>query len=139
MSKFKQHLNESVTIGYTSYKISEVKEFIRFWKKLEKECGSFIKEITTQNRYRKVMLRGVFSGAPVVFTRKPRTNRTPNDMPPQWHSAYDKFFNNSFGWKARSEGLFCTGRESLADNYGNSVYIIFPTNNYKYIWSQKRP
>ena len=139
MSKFKNHLSENITIGYTQFKRKDIEDFIRFWTELEKKCNGFIKELTTNNKSRNMLLRGSNGAGPDFFTRNPRTDRKPSDMPDHWHKAFDAYFVREFGWKVRSEGLFCTGLESLARGYGDTTLMVFPINGYSYVWSPEIP
>jgi hypothetical protein len=57
-------------------------------------------------------------------------------MPDELHDYLDEQFKKKFGWKARSEGVFCVRSKQIAYNYGNP-YSVFPIGNYKYIYSNK--
>lgn len=50
------------------------------------------------------------------------------------HDKLDGLFYKKFGWKVRSEGVFCTGRKSETLMYG-ITYIIFPKGQFKFVWS----
>jgi len=65
-----------------------------------------------------------------------RTDRTPVDMPIEYHELLDEQFESEFGWKARSEGVFATHDFRQANAYG-MVYFFFPIGDFKYIWSPK--
>lgn len=69
-----------------------------------------------------------------IFTR--RKNRTPRDMDDGYHNLFNVKFQQKFGWKARSEGIFTTSNFKNAEGYGH-VYIFIPENNYSFIWSNK--
>ena len=45
----------------------------------------------------------------------------------------DKLFVEKFGWKPRSEGVFC-GTEGQALMYGN-LYSVWPLDAFKFVWS----
>jgi hypothetical protein len=64
----------------------------------------------------------------------PRKNRKPLDTPIAIHRELDKLFKKKFGWKARSEGVFVTGKRSSASEYGQP-YIVLPIGKFKYVWS----
>lgn len=70
------------------------------------------------------------------FFKTVRQNRKPKDMLPHIHKELDKRFNEKFGWKARSQSLFVTGKYNEARPYGN-VYIIIPVGDYKFAWSDE--
>jgi hypothetical protein len=64
----------------------------------------------------------------------PRKDRYPKDMRLSWHKYLDQLFLERTGWRARSQGIFATGNEVSAGYYG-TVYIIYPADGYKYLWS----
>lgn len=47
---------------------------------------------------------------------------------------FDVFFKEKFGWKARSEGIFCASDIMVSNDYG-IVSIFFPIGKYSYLWS----
>jgi len=61
------------------------------------------------------------------------------DMPDNIHKALDIMFNKYYGWKARSNSIFCTGLRSDASEYGERVYLIFPVGKYKYLYNPYIP
>jgi len=63
----------------------------------------------------------------------PRKNRKPLDTPKEIHKKLDELFKKEFGWKARSEGVFCSG-DAPSSVYGD-LYYIFPIDKFKYVWS----
>ena len=69
-----------------------------------------------------------------IFTR--RKNRIPRDMDDNYHDLFNVKFQQKFGWKARSEGIFTTSNFKNAEGYGH-VYIFIPENNYSFIWSNR--
>lgn len=76
------------------------------------------------------------SSKEIWFKRDIRTDRYPKDTPQYTHDFIDSVFYNNFGFRARSNSIFCTGKRREASNYGSAVYGIFPAgNNYKFIWS----
>jgi hypothetical protein len=81
-----------------------------------------------------------------VGTVTPRIDRKPTDTDSSTHWRLDKYFFKEFGWKARSEGMFCTPSLPRASSFararGNKlkdIYIVIPSTPYKYIWSPKVP
>jgi len=64
-----------------------------------------------------------------------RKNRKPRDTPKEVHDFLDKWFKSNFGWKARSEGVFCSTTPSNIEPFGKNVDLFFPCNGYKYVWS----
>ena len=70
------------------------------------------------------------------IVKVPRSDRKPKDMQPYLHEILNNVFEEIFGWKARSEGLFVTTQISIANSYGQP-YIIVPFDGFKFIWSAK--
>lgn len=64
-----------------------------------------------------------------------RTDRRPKDTPTEIHNWFDDFFKKKFGWKARSEGVFASSTPTGIETFGRNVYLMFPCNGYKYVWS----
>jgi hypothetical protein len=74
---------------------------------------------------------------PQIFERAVRKDRTPKDTVYKMQIWLDDAFEKKFGWRPRSQGLFATGNFDQAQGYQDNPYIIFPSNNYKFIWSEK--
>ncbi|KFZ25794.1 MAG: hypothetical protein KQ78_01999 [Candidatus Izimaplasma bacterium HR2] len=135
MSRLEKFIIENINVNGVSFKERDVEDFLEFWVDIEKNCKPFLKELKKNNPTQALLLRGEQQRGKFITTT-PRTDRRPKDTPYEWHVTFDEYFNNEFGWNARSEGLFCTGRYDTASGYGDSVYIIFPIGRYKYIWSE---
>lgn len=67
----------------------------------------------------------------------PRTDRRPRDMPEPIHDFLDQWFEEHFGFRYRSAGVFVTKNEQQAASYGTAVYFIFPTDPYKILYGSK--
>lgn len=50
------------------------------------------------------------------------------------HDASDEFFLKKFGWRARSQGVFGTGRRATAADYG-SPFVMLPLGPVEFAWS----
>jgi hypothetical protein len=70
----------------------------------------------------------------VIHKKKVRKDRKPKDMDIKTHKELNKLFHKKFGWKVRSEGLFCTGNINEAGGYGYE-FLVFPIGEFKYVWS----
>lgn len=68
---------------------------------------------------------------------KPRIDRKPKNTRPEIQKYLDNEFQKMYGWKPRTEGVFVTGNIGDANYYGEYLYIIFPLNGFKYLWSEK--
>lgn len=132
--KLRKFLSENIIVNGVTYSEREYDSFMTAWEQIKRECKPFLKELSTRNRNKLVLLRGASSNKRWE-KRSVRTDRYPKDMESQWHEAFDEVFDTEFDFKARSQGLFCTGKHSVAGGYGDNVYIIFPIGKYKYIWS----
>ena len=101
---------------------------------LEDECQPYLKECRKVDDF---LYRGSpKSNSEGIFKLKPRMDRRPMDTPRELHNYLDKLFKKKFGWEVRSEGVFVTGDDYQADNYG-IVYLFFPIGQFKYVWSPK--
>ncbi len=65
-----------------------------------------------------------------------RAYRSPSDSLIEIHEFADMWFQQHFGWRARSQGTFVTGRKTEAAAYGHP-HLIFPVGEFDYIWSPK--
>jgi hypothetical protein len=65
---------------------------------------------------------------------KPRSNRVSKDTPMQITKKLDERFAAKFRWAPRSQGVFVTGNDMTAADYGDP-YCFFPIGPYKFIWS----
>lgn len=133
MSKLEKYIKESVTVGTTTYTEKQVEDILKVWPKVAKECREFIRELKMRNNKDNLLYRG--SNRSKDFGRKKvRDDRQPKDMPSEAHEVLDDAFDNIYGWRARSAGLFCTGKISTAKSYG-TAQIVFPVGAYEYLYS----
>lgn len=111
---------------------------------LKKDCGDFIREAGGKMLWRGMRLTAenthgykLTSDENIDYwLRLTRKDRKPADTSPELHQELDTWFDDKFGFKARSQSMFCygTGGKSSADQYGN-VYMVFPFDGYKFVWS----
>lgn len=78
--------------------------------------------------------RGTKQRVKALEKRQARKNRRPKDTPQEVHEYFDALFKKKFGWSARSEGVFAATSPYPPEQFG-TVYIMYPCNGYKYIWS----
>lgn len=81
------------------------------------------------------LLRGCKS-KPNNFESVARKDRSPKNMPLPIHRVADEWFLEKFGYRFRSQALFCTSDEVVASLYGK-VYRLFPSNGFSFCWSPK--
>jgi hypothetical protein len=125
MSRLQQYINEEKTKDL-QYLINMVKS----------DCKPFLREMKKAGQF---LYRGYdnveYSTTEVVYYKKKvRSDRKPRDMYQNVHNKMDKLFDEKFGWKARSNGIFCTGDRTTALGYG-TAFMVFPIGNFKFIWS----
>ena len=104
------------------------------FKKIEKDCKPFLKELTKHSLVDDLLYSGRKKKFEGYFKGKVRKDRKPKDMPEEVHNWLDDWFEDKFGVRARSQSLFTIPKGSIAAGYG-TPYAIFPIGNYKIIWS----
>jgi len=97
---------------------------------IKDNCKEFIQESEG-----KVLFRGYNGGINYWQDKRVRDGRYAKDTPQEVSDAIDDEFDSSFGWRPRSEGLFCTGDANFAGGYG-TIYTVWFTDGYDYIWSE---
>lgn len=117
-----------------NYIVEQEKGFAHYIPKIQQECKPFLRDIKNaagtlfridkKNKYKPVWKK---------ITRK---NRKPLDTPKKYHKVVDKLFLEEFGWKARSEALFCWSK-FFSDDTAQKMWMVFPAGDYKYLWSEK--
>lgn len=105
---------------------------IKSLQKVQKECSEICDIYKKTKRF---LLRGSNNTYYGYQYLTPREDRRPKDMDSTVHKLLDDAFHKLYGWKPRSQGVFCTSDiMEVSNNYG-LPYIIFPVNGFKYIWS----
>jgi hypothetical protein len=131
-------------------------EPINLYKFLRKHCQPFLTECDIHDKAGlheiwddAILYRGIkTAGMPAIdfemsngdkklgIFKGTRKDRIPKDTHPELTKLVDDKFEEEFGWRPRTEGVFCfgqSGRRHAAD-YGD-VYRIFPMGEIKYVWS----
>lgn len=103
---------------------------------LRKNCMPYLKDVAKINSDVRFLWSGRNDDRD-IFKADVRTDRRPKDMQWEYHEAYDYAFELKFGFNARSNALFVTGRYNSANSYGRNVYMIFPIGKYRYVWSDE--
>ena len=101
-------------------------------KLLFKNCKEYLKDLNIKSAGR-VMYRGAYGDDMTKIV--PRKDRQPKDMDWEQSEALDDEFKRKFGWKPRSEGVFCSGDIQQAKGYGDGVFTVWPMGKYKLLWS----
>jgi len=121
--RLKQHINED----------SMLDRLVDALHAVINNCQPFLKELGTVNPP-----QFLYSGRKSLtgwFEKDVRIDRRPMDTFWMIHRDLDDTFHKKFGWKPRSNGLFCTGSLNDAESYG-TAYVIFPKGPFKIIWSR---
>jgi len=100
---------------------------------ITRDCKPFLKNVGSQPMYRGIKRRFI-SG---LTTEVPRNDRVPLDSNPLAHEDLDKWFQANYGFKPRSQGMFCTGNLGRAHRYGVACYV-FPIGEFKYVWFSEK-
>ena len=122
MSRFKEYITEG------NLTLEQAIEGIK------KDCKPFLKDIKgTLGTL--VRMQGGTSSNPFLL-KTIRKEREPLDTFEPIHEITDNWFNKEFGWKARSNVIFCWGKpfSNISDILTN-YYLVFPVGKYKYVWS----
>jgi hypothetical protein len=106
---------------------------------LKRDCKPYINAIKSCRGF---LYRGYSSTTslsnwgegPIYFRKTTRMDRKPKDMYPGTHDKLNKLFYKKFGWKPRSEGVFCTSDRGTTSGYGDT-FFLFPIGTFKYVWS----
>jgi hypothetical protein len=100
------------------------------------ECENFLNESVMLYRGMKLDIDDY-----QLFQR--RNNRRPKDTPEHIHLILDELFEEKFGWKARSSGIFVTPSMGDAKNYSGYIsnttqsdpYIFIPKGEYSILYN----
>ena len=129
--RLRQYIIES---NYGNYGVS----FEGVINELFKKSYPFIKELVREIKHFDVDHSFLLSGRDNredFFLKKVRQDRDPMDISQELQELIDDEFYKEFKIHPRSTSIFCTGRRSVATNYGNP-YMVFPVNKYTYLWSK---
>lgn len=143
MSRLQSYLNEGSIPEFEdiekwlidNHYESEIDNVMKHLKTIRKECSEIF------NLYSDLeipLLRGLsyhhddVSGMVKIY---PRTDRYPKTTNIQVHILLDNILNDKFGWRPRTEGVFCISNFKACAYYGRP-YIIFPKNGFKFIVSK---
>jgi hypothetical protein len=104
---------------------------------LERDCKPFLDEVKTNN------IGPIFRGTQLVnntgyykvdglYKRQVRQDREPRDTKEDISKLIDDCFEEKFGVRVRSKGVFTTKKK--IGTYG-TPYLFFPIGEYKYYWN----
>ena len=147
MITFKQFLDESVfkSPKHTNMADNELKDM------LQHDCEYFLDQSCNSG----FLVRGMKSMGRAKYKELPhprdpehtsvpywenytRQDRSPTDTSQKTHEMLDRWFDQAFGLRARSQALFCMGSSDrgvkATKQYGDT-FIIMPVGEFKYVWS----
>ena len=105
---------------------------------IRQNCQPYLKQnpsaIIRHTLYRGVKMRGP-KFADIIRKEVRLKNRKPSDMPLFLHKFINGYFKKEYGSSFRSS-MFAGGSLMSAQDYG-PAYVIFPIDNFKYLWSPK--
>lgn len=94
---------------------------------IKEKCQPFIKESGGRPLYRGY---GINSKSKEIAIRKDRKSRDTDFLV---HTLMDEYFDEKFGLRTRTQGMFTSGGKNQASVYGMPHYV-FPVGEFKYIW-----
>lgn len=152
--KFELKLDNLIQSGiYKDEKsIDLIKSFDDIKKILLRDCGEFINELKSSGD--NLLFRGIkkLRQGPVVedeksidglYVKTPRKRRYTLDIEPDVSDMFDDHFEQQFGIRLRSKGVFATKDSHEASGYseydntikGRKAFMFFPIGNYEYFWN----
>lgn len=130
--KLKQYITEGNKENLLKYNIElSYSDNNDIMEKILKDCGQWLKEAKGYPLYRGTNKTNDKGKA------IPRKDRKPLDTPKPIHDYLDEYFVDNFGWKARSEAIFCSNNYGVAEDYGSNVWAVYPADGYKYVYDPK--
>lgn len=103
-----------------------------YLEKIKRECSDIY---SLYQRTSKYFYRGMSEDREYFEKIVPRKDRKPKDINIEIHKYLDEQFYKIFGWRPRTEGVFCTSDIVSTETYSSHAHIIFPKDGFKYIWS----
>lgn len=101
---------------------------------IKRECSEFLRYNKVSIKSGGALFRGIVGSddtGNLMGPIEPRRNRWPMSTPRNRHNLMDDWFKNKFGFRYRSNGLFCFPNWDDANSYSRKVFFIFPANGYE--------
>ena len=105
---------------------------------IKRDCQPFLKEIrysVTDNYLLRGYMRGL-DNLDSINRMQVRKDRKPLHTNKFIHDEFDFYFEDRWGVRPRSEGVFATGDYAQASLYGRP-YLFFPIGEFQYFWSDE--
>ena len=130
---------------FKQFLLSEATDHNELKELLEHFCAPFIRESKSRGLLKRGMkfsreneksVADPFDDNDRIYywERAVRQDRKPKDLTAGLHLKIDQWFNEKFGFKARSQTVFCVGERGNVAEYGD-LYYIFPMGEFQYVWS----
>ncbi|CAG7579953.1 MAG: hypothetical protein SLAVMIC_00176 [uncultured marine phage] len=105
-------------------------------EKILRDCQPFLKELRgTDNFIYRGYMRGL-TNVDSINKISARKDRKPLHTDRFLHDEFDFYFEERFGVRPRSEGVFGTGYYNQAGLYGKP-YLFFPIGDFDFYWSEE--
>lgn len=121
-------------INESSLKKMRTEEWI---SAVKKNCSRTLKDIKVGKN---VMFRREAAISPLLIPfgkRTARKDRRVMDTPGAVSKAADDAFEEIFGWKPRTQGLFCwVVTKKSGETLSDANYLVIPTNDYEAVYSR---
>lgn len=105
---------------------------------VRRDCKPFFKEAKGSDGFlirQTKMIQGKYE------VKKTRINREPTDTPEFIHKKLDDYLKDKFGWRARSNALFCWSSAVLTSpsikKMPQSFGLVFPIGKFEFVWSSE--
>lgn len=120
---------------YSNKKYEEF-DFSEIIKVLEKDCSQFLNELSNKKQY--PLFRGASNMDDVtngMWEKYSREDRFPRDSAGDFSEDFDDLFEDKFGVRLRSKGVFATKSPVVAQTYADKYFLFFPVDGYRYYLS----
>lgn len=107
--------------------------FEKYMAAIVRHCPTIVNACKSTN---KLLYRGTKESSP-AFYGKPFDTRQAKDSSKIVHDAWNYAMDQAGIVAKRDNSIFTTTSRSLADNFGNQVYIVFFRDPLHYTWSDK--
>jgi hypothetical protein len=113
--------------------INYINESIEY-STIERDCKYYL-DILRENLPKEKRLIRTESelGDPIIIKKTTRKDRKPRDTPLLIHNIVDDILSKKFGWKPRSEGVFCV----ISGESYHGWHHMLPVGKFSYVWSPK--
>jgi len=132
--RLQRHLNEQEEFIINPMDDFQVRLFTEYVPLIKKECKAFLNETKACKKF---LYRGLrLKDDPHVGFEVgiPRQDRRPTDTDKRTQRLFDKAYEQKYGWKPRTTGVFTSNDVGGTYGYG-WTHLIFPVGKYRYAWS----